>query len=185
MMYQHYSCTCSWRCNGLGLCSRRISCFHTFWCFPRPMNPFTLHSPFLFQHSSIIIKLFCGTSRSSIEEAVYRISKQDWEYYYCCYVKYCIYCMYRSGECHSHLPTQNHHPTSAQYQSYPCLPKSSSHLSTTISTPISNSTLSPTPLPVRIQTIPLHTGHAPKDCWWLENCSEQGWIRWSNPFWPQ
>ncbi len=29
---------------------------------------------------------------------------------------------------------------------------------------LSNSTLSSTPLPVRIQTIPLHTGHAPKDC---------------------
>ncbi len=29
--------TCSWCCNGLELCSRRISCFHAFWCFPRPI----------------------------------------------------------------------------------------------------------------------------------------------------
>ena len=27
--------TCEWR--GLELCSRRISCFHAFWCFPRPI----------------------------------------------------------------------------------------------------------------------------------------------------
>ncbi len=30
----HYSCACSLRCNGLELCSRRISCFHAFWCSP-------------------------------------------------------------------------------------------------------------------------------------------------------
>ncbi len=30
VMYQHYSCTCGWRCNGLELCSCRISCFHAF-----------------------------------------------------------------------------------------------------------------------------------------------------------
>ncbi len=24
-------------CNGLELCSCRISCFHAFWCFPRPI----------------------------------------------------------------------------------------------------------------------------------------------------
>ncbi len=27
----------SLRCNGLEFCSRRISCFHAFWCFPRPI----------------------------------------------------------------------------------------------------------------------------------------------------
>ncbi len=25
------------RCNGLEFCSRRISCFHCFWCLPRPI----------------------------------------------------------------------------------------------------------------------------------------------------
>ncbi len=29
--------TCEARCNGLELCTRRISCFHAFWCFPRPI----------------------------------------------------------------------------------------------------------------------------------------------------
>ena len=29
------SASAHWRCNGLDLCSRRISCFHAFWCFPR------------------------------------------------------------------------------------------------------------------------------------------------------
>ncbi len=30
-------CTYELRCNGLKFCSRRISCFHAFWCFPRPI----------------------------------------------------------------------------------------------------------------------------------------------------
>ncbi len=30
-------CTYELRCNGLEFCSRRISCFHAFWCFPRPI----------------------------------------------------------------------------------------------------------------------------------------------------
>ncbi len=29
--------TCEGRCNGLELCTRRISCFHAFWCFPWPI----------------------------------------------------------------------------------------------------------------------------------------------------
>ncbi len=29
--------TCEWRCNGLELCTRRISCSHAFWCLPRPI----------------------------------------------------------------------------------------------------------------------------------------------------
>ncbi len=49
------SCTCSWRCNGLELCTRRISCSHAFWCFPRPIlaifhiaNVFLSGFPFFF-----------------------------------------------------------------------------------------------------------------------------------------
>ena len=37
VMYQHYSCACELRCNGLELCSRQNSCFHVFWGFPRPI----------------------------------------------------------------------------------------------------------------------------------------------------
>ncbi len=48
------SCTCSWRCNGLQLCTRQISCSHAFWCFPRPIlaifhtNVFLSGFPFFF-----------------------------------------------------------------------------------------------------------------------------------------
>ena len=36
-------CTCSWRCNGLELCTRRISCFFAFSRFSFPGNPSNVH----------------------------------------------------------------------------------------------------------------------------------------------
>ncbi len=69
------TCSCSWRCNGLELCSRRISCFHAFWCFPaNPSNfshckCFSIRIPFLFQYKSIIFYVQVE-HQEAVEEAV-------------------------------------------------------------------------------------------------------------------
>ena len=36
-------CTCSWRCNGLELCTHQISCFFAFSRFSFPGNPSNIH----------------------------------------------------------------------------------------------------------------------------------------------
>ncbi len=72
--YDVMYCTCSWRCNGLELCSRLISCFHAFWWFPWPIlahcKCFSSRIPFLFQYRSINLRIMTcisGTSRDSTE----------------------------------------------------------------------------------------------------------------------
>ncbi len=57
LLYEHYSCTCSWRCNGLDLCSRRISCILVI----PPANPsYFLHSSWI----PLITRCVSETSRS-------------------------------------------------------------------------------------------------------------------------
>ena len=63
------SCTCSWRFNGLELCSRRISCFHAF-CVSSDMFFYPDSLSFSVQKYNFLRS--SGTSRSS------RISRQDW-----------------------------------------------------------------------------------------------------------
>ncbi len=49
-------CTYELRCNGLEFCSRRISCFHAFWCFPRPILAI-FHIANVFLSGNIIITI--------------------------------------------------------------------------------------------------------------------------------
>ncbi len=51
-------CTYELRCNGLEFCSLRISCFHAFWCFPRPILAiFHIANVFLsgYMHSLVML----------------------------------------------------------------------------------------------------------------------------------
>ncbi len=47
--------TCSWRCNGLELCTRRISCFFAFSFPGNPIATFTLQMFFSFDSLSITV----------------------------------------------------------------------------------------------------------------------------------
>ncbi len=71
------SCICSWRCNGLELSSRRISCSHAFWCFPRPIlaifhiaNVFLSGFPLFFSTEVCIIFHVQVERQEAVEEAV-------------------------------------------------------------------------------------------------------------------
>ncbi len=64
----------SLRCNGLEFCSRRISCFHAFWCFPRSIlaifhiaNVFLSGFPFFFSTEVLCDEIQKWNVKSSIE----------------------------------------------------------------------------------------------------------------------
>ncbi len=67
-------CTYELRCNGLEFCSRRISCFHAFWCFSWPILA-------IFHIANVFLSGYVYVDRFTIIASfptLYVVSKSGW-----------------------------------------------------------------------------------------------------------